>query len=107
MTPDGATVDDHAKSAARQFEALGIKGAAAVADPESPPFPEPLEYLWTMFMQHAAGLVPVSEGYSRVTWESLRAWRVELLSWEADVLISLGNIRANVGAEWRAKQMKT
>lgn len=92
------------------WAALGETKQAAAVDPESPPFPELLEYLWLDFKGHSAGLVGVSEGYPRVTWESLRAWSLQtntvLEPWEAELLVTLGNIRANLHAEWRNQQIK-
>jgi hypothetical protein len=46
--------------------------------------------------------------YPVITWEGLRAWsqqmRIDLEPWEADLMINLSCIRANVHAEKMAKK---
>lgn len=90
--------------------ALGMKQAAAAVDPEGPPFPEPLSYLWLWFLKHSMGLLDGGEGHPRITWEGVRAWsvqmRIDLEPWEAELMVMLSHIRVNLHAEWRNQQMK-
>jgi hypothetical protein len=89
---------------------MGNKKAAAQANPEGPPFPEPLDYLWSWFNVHSRGLASGGEGYPPVTWEGLRAWsaqmHIDLEPWEAETLITLGFMRVNIYAEHRAAEIK-
>ncbi len=88
-----------------------MKQAAALAAPEGPPFPEPLDYLWSWFVGHSAGMASGGMSYPVITWEGLRAWslqmRVDLEPWEADLMINLSCIRSNVHAEKMAAERKT
>jgi len=102
-TSDGSTEGEQYESAARQLAALGKKKAAALASPDGPPFPEPLGYLWLWFVQHSMGMASGGMSYPVITWEGLWAWsqqmRIDLASWEAEVMMSLSCARANVHAE--------
>jgi hypothetical protein len=85
-----------------------MKKAAAQADPEAPPFPAPLDYLWAWFVSHSRGMAAGGVSYPVITWEGLLAWRtqmhINLEPWETDVMINLSLIRANVNAEKTAKK---
>jgi hypothetical protein len=109
-TSDGSTEGEQFDSAARQFAALGMTKAAAMASPESPPFPEPLEYIWVWFLQHSMGMASGGMSYPVITWEGLAAWslqmRIEIEPWEAEVMMSLSCARANVHAEKSAAERK-
>lgn len=45
-----------------------------------------------------------------MTWQGVRAWaivmRVDLEPWEAEVIVTLGNLRVNLHAEWRNEQIR-
>lgn len=80
-----------------------MKQAAAILSPEGPPFPEPLGYLWAWYSQHCIGLAAGGMSHPVITWEGLRAWcvqmRIDLEPWEADVMMTLSCLKANVHAE--------
>ena len=77
--------------------------AAALASPEGPPFPEPLDYLWMWFVLHSMGMASGGMSYPVITWEGLHAWssqmQIDLEPWEAEVMVTLSVARANVHAE--------
>jgi hypothetical protein len=77
---------------------------------EGPPFPEALDYLWLWFCQHSMGIAATGMGYPVITWEGLRAWglqmRIDIEPWEADVMMNLSCIRANVHAEKELEKRK-
>jgi hypothetical protein len=102
-TADGSTEGEQFESAARQLTALGMTKAAALASPQGPPFPEPLDYLWAWFVQHSMGMAGGGMSYPVITWEGLHAWstamRIDLDPWEAAVMVTLSVVRANVHAE--------
>jgi hypothetical protein len=85
-----------------------MKQTAALASPEGPPFPEPLDYLWAWFLRHSMGMASGGMSHPVITWEGLRAWcvqmRIEMEPWEADVMVQLSCIRANVHAEQSRKK---
>lgn len=85
-----------------------MKKAAAAVDPEAPPFPEPLDYIWAWFSGHSAGMAQGGMSYPVITWEGLHAWsvqmRTDLEPWEADLMINLSCIRSNIHAEKMAKK---
>lgn len=82
---------------------LGKNKAAALADPQGPPFPEPLEYIWLWFCQHSLGMASGGMAYPVITWEGLHAWaqlmHIELEAWESDLMVNLSCMRANAHAE--------
>jgi hypothetical protein len=82
---------------------LGRKKAAELANPESPPFPEELGYIWLWFSQHSMGMASGGMSYPVITWEGLQAWallmQIDIEPWEIDVLMNLSCTRANVHAE--------
>jgi hypothetical protein len=102
-TSDGSTEGEQFESAARQLKALGMDKAAALASPQGPSFPEPLDYLWSWFIQHSMGMASGGMSYPVITWEGLQAWswlmQIELEPWEAAVMVTLSVTRANVHAE--------
>jgi len=89
---------------------LGKTKAAALIDPEGPPFPEQLGYVWLWFSQHSMGLAATGMSYPVITWEGLWAWsqmlRIDLAEWEVDLMMQLSCIRANVHAEQTLEQRK-
>jgi hypothetical protein len=84
--------------------------AAAMAVPESPPFPEPLGYLWAWFVQHSMGMASGGMAHPVITWEGLLAWslqmHIDIEPWEAEVMMSLSCARANVHAEHMEPERK-
>jgi hypothetical protein len=104
---DGASVEEHSASAARQWAALGKKVKIAAID-DGPECPPALTYLWGYFCEIASGLPSTGFGPPVVTWEALAAWsafmRIALEPWEARALVELGACRASVDAEERARQ---
>lgn len=82
---------------------LGLHKAAEQVLPDTPPFPDRLDYLWDWFIHLDPGLPVNGWAPVTVTWESLAAWsavmRVELEPWEAEVLVALGTFRAALQAE--------
>jgi hypothetical protein len=89
---------------------LGNKTAAEQLTVEGPPFPEALDYLWSWFLKHSMGLASAGEGFPMVTWEGLAAWarhmQIDLEPWEAEAMVLLSTIRANIHAEQVAARMK-
>lgn len=85
---------------------LGRKTAARQADPEGPPFPHELAYLWSDFVEVSMGLAQNGMGPAVITWEALAAWcgfmKVTLASWEARALIQLSLKRAEIESETKA-----
>lgn len=81
---------------------LGLKTRAAAAL-AGPPFPDRLGYLWDIFLVVSAGLPSGGWGYPTITWEALAAWSAltgtPIAPWEAETLVRLGLLRANIAAE--------
>lgn len=100
IQPDGASLGDTLASGAEQMRKFGLKPKQAIESPDGPPFPIPLVYLWRWYTELSAGLPINGMVMPMVTWESLAAWshitRNRLEMWEANALIGLGAIRANV-----------
>lgn len=110
MREDGASEGDHQASAQRQIAQLRGWKRKPKASPGGPPFPEELDYVWEMFLEHAHGLSAPGMGAPVVTWESLAAWREvggpALEYWEALTLIRLGLLRASIEAERQDKESR-
>lgn len=89
---------------------LGRPKAAALANPEGPPFPEALGYLWLWFSQHSMGLAAGGMSYPVITWEGLWTWsqllQIELEPWEVDLMVNLSCIRANIHVEQMEAERK-
>lgn len=108
-TSDGSTVADHQESAARQFEALGKKKIAANIQPQAPPFPHEIAYVWSWFNQISSGLLVTGMGPSVLTWEGLYAWQqltaTAMEPWEVDCLMRLSVTRAVINSEEQKKKV--
>lgn len=107
-TSDGATVSDHRDSAARQWALLGKKKAEAVQSIIlGPDFPIELTYLWSWFLELAAG-IDAGLGAPVVTWRDVAAWaslmRISLEPWESRALVDLGQLRVSILLEQQKKQ---
>lgn len=109
---DGASEGDHLRSAQRQIEKLpGWKGKKAEEIvPQSPPFPGDLEYLYGHFGEIIIGTASNGMGPLQITWETIRAYRVEmrvdLEPWESLALVRMGHARAVIESERAAKEAK-
>lgn len=100
---DGASERDHLTSAQRQIANLpGWRGPKVVV-PESPPFPDELDYLYDHFRQLIIGIGANGMGPVQVTWEALHVWRVQMRvtldPWECLALVRMGFARAAIHSE--------
>ncbi len=107
---DGASVGDHLASAQRQLAMLPGRRKPP-PEPNTPPFPEELDYLWDWFLELFQGVVHNGMAEPTVTWEALRAWQIAcdigpIEPWEAKVLVALGSMRARVMSEKAAAEKK-
>lgn len=77
-----------------------VRRQLIAAELAGPPFPQPLEYLWLLFVEIADGLEANGWVPPVVTWQSLAAWSqltgISLQPTEALALVRLGAIRASV-----------
>lgn len=100
-------VPDKGGTPAREHLAGALKRArteerrrALAAELAGPPFPQPLRYLWLMWVEVADGLESGGWGVPVVTWQSLDAWSrltgVTIAPCEALALVRIGAIRAAV-----------
>lgn len=91
--------------------ALGKKAKAESLVAEGPPFPDQLQYLWARFLQISTGLASGGMGFPKITWEGLDAWcrlmKVSLEPWEAETLLNLSVLQANIHAENKPKPAQT
>ena len=76
---------------------------ASKSDPDLPPFPWALNYLWELFQELSAGLTSNGMGPPMASWGDVQNWcaamRLDLDPWEKKALIRLANLRAMVLSE--------
>jgi hypothetical protein len=86
---------------------MGNKKAAAAADPDLPPFPWALDYLWSFFLEFSMGLTSNGMGPVMAGWRDVQDWcaamRLDLEPWEKKALVRLSNLRASVQSESKPK----
>jgi hypothetical protein len=86
---------------------LGKKSAAAAVDPDLPPFPWALEYLWTWFQEFAVGLKSDGMAPVQAGWRDVQDWcevmLLDLEPWEKKALVRLANLRAAIQSEEKPK----
>ena len=86
---------------------FGNKAAAASADPDLPPFPWALDYLWSFFQEFSMGLVANGMAPVMAGWRDVQAWceamQIDLEPWEKLAIIRLSNLRASIQSEEKPK----
>lgn len=86
---------------------FGNKAAAKEADPDLPPFPWALDYLWTFFLEFSTGLVANGMAPVMASWRDVQDWcaamQLDLEPWEKRALIRLSNLRASIQSEEKPK----
>lgn len=89
---------------------MGNKKAAKQADPDLPPFPWAVSYLWDWFLEFSMGLTSNGMGPVMAGWQDVKAWREEmrldLEPWETRTLVRLANLRASIQSEEKPKAKK-
>lgn len=82
---------------------FGNKAAAKEADPDLPPFPWALDYLWNWFLEFSMGLTSDGMGPVMAGWRDVQDWSaamcLDLEPWEKRALIRLSNLRAQIQSE--------
>lgn len=86
---------------------FGNKAAAEEVDPDLPPFPWVLDYLWDWFLEFSMGLTSDGMGPVMAGWRDVQDWSaamcLDLDPWEKKALIRLSNLRAQVQSEEQPK----
>lgn len=86
---------------------FGNKAAAASADPDLPPFPWVLDYLWDFFQEFSMGLVANGMAPVMAGWRDVQAWceamQIDMEPWEKRAIIRLSNMRAAIQSEEKPK----
>jgi hypothetical protein len=86
---------------------LGKKSAAKSVDPDLPPFPWSLDYLWTFFHEFSQGLTANGMGPVMASWRDVQDWcevmLLDLEPWEKKALVRLANLRASIQSEEKPK----
>lgn len=81
---------------------LGKKPKVAL-QPDNPPPPDAIAYLWGWFVEVSYGMGSGGFGPAMLTWECLRAWCEltgrQIEPWEAQALMRLSVLRATVVSE--------
>lgn len=82
---------------------LGKKSAAKAVDPDLPPFPWVLDYLWAWFLEFSIGLKSDGMAPVQAGWPDVQAWcaamMLDLEPWEKRALVRLANLRASIQSE--------
>lgn len=86
---------------------FGNKAAAAQAEPDLPPFPWALDYLWNFFNDFSMGLTSNGMGPVMASWRDVQEWSeamcLDLEPWEKTALVRLANTRASIMSEEKPK----
>jgi len=87
-----------------------MKKAASAAQPDLPPFPWALDYLWDLFNEFSFGLKSNGMGPLMADWRDVQAWCeamcLDLEPWEKRTIIRLATLRASVQSEEKPKGSK-